>query len=79
MADEFMDKVKVGEAKHYVNKNIAGSGYKFDEEESKKGMVKKFDNLQDDKKVFKRQYDLETHADDDGVNDDEIFKKKDGQ
>jgi hypothetical protein len=39
LAEEFMEKVKLGEAKHYVNKNISGSGFKFDEEECKKGMV----------------------------------------
>ena len=35
-----MDQVKKGEAKVFSNKNLAGQGYKFDENEKNKSKVK---------------------------------------
>ena len=39
MTSEFLDKVKKGEAKIYNNKNMTGSGFRFDEYETNKATV----------------------------------------
>jgi len=62
LADQYKKKVEKGEAKFYTNKNLAGSGFKFDKSEE--------DRVKETKRALKRQFGLELDMSDN--EDDEI-------
>lgn len=68
LANLYYQKVKVGDAKWISNRNLIGSGFKFDEEENRK--------MNDFRAAFKRQFDIELRVDEADVSDEEILKKK---
>lgn len=68
LANEFRQKVEKGEARYYGNKNLKGSGYKFDEAEREK--------FKETRNMIKKQFDLELNLSDNEISDEEILKKK---
>ena len=68
MASLYYEKVKAGDAKWVSNRNLVGTGYKFDEEEKRK--------MNEFKAAFKRQFDIELRVDEAELSDEEILKKK---
>jgi len=71
MLQNFKKKVEKGEAKIYWNRNIQGSGYKFNETEDQFQQKQKHD--------LKKRYNLETGISDPDSDSDDIMDKKRNQ
>jgi len=69
LSEGYRKKVEKGEAKFYTNKNLAGSGFRFDKSEE--------DKVKETKRALKRQFGLELDMSDN--EDDEIIVGKESK
>ena len=68
LSDDYRKKVEKGEAKFYANKNLAGTGFRFDKTEE--------DKVKDTKKALKKQFGLQLDMSDDSDEDIIVGKEE---
>ena len=68
LAEDYKQQVEKGERKHYANRNLAGTGFKFDKNEQ--------DKVKETKRALKRQFGLELNMSDVDSDEDIITNKE---